>query len=87
MLIETDARRYISKAIEMEGELTSIEIREKLKGKMCVHNDDYSKIRKSLCKIISQINSVANVDGKGRDDLSYEILIEAEGILRRVTKE
>ena len=36
MLIETDARRYISKAIEIETELTSIEIREKLKGKIFV---------------------------------------------------
>ena len=87
MLIETDARRYISKAIEIESELTSIEIREKLKGKIFVQNDDYTNLRKKICKVISQINSVANVEGKGRDDLSYEVLIEAEGILRRVTKE
>ncbi len=87
MLIETDARRYISKAIQIESELTSIEIREKLKGKIFVQNDDYTNLRKKLCKVISQINSVANVEGKGRDDLSYEVLIEAEGNLRRVTKE
>ena len=87
MLIETDARRHISKAIEIEGELNSIEIREKLRGRICVHNDDYERTRKSLCKVISVINSVANIEGKGRDDLSYDILIEAEGILRRVTKE
>lgn len=31
------------------------------------------------------INSVANLEGKGRDDLQFEILLEAEGILRRVT--
>jgi len=30
---------------------------------------------------------VANTEGKGRDDLTFEILNEAEGILRRVTKE
>lgn len=37
--------------------------------------------------MLAQINSVANMDGKGRDDLGYEILFEAEGIIRRVTKE
>ena len=87
MLIETDARRYIQKAIEVESELTSIEIREKLKGKIYVQNEEYAKLRKQLCRIISQINSVANVEGKGRDDLGFDVLIEAEGILRRVTKE
>ena len=36
MLIETDARRFISRAIEIEKELTSIEIREKIRGKISV---------------------------------------------------
>lgn len=44
-------------------------------------------LRKRMCKIISQINAVANIEGKGRDDMGYEILVEAEGLLRRVTKE
>ncbi len=39
MIIETDARRFISKAIELEREITSIEIREKVKGKILVVND------------------------------------------------
>jgi len=30
---------------------------------------------------------VANLEGKGRDDLSFDILLEAEGILRRVTQD
>ena len=33
------------------------------------------------------INSVANYEGKGRDDLGVEILLEAEGLIRRVTNE
>lgn len=37
--------------------------------------------------MIAKINSVANVEGKGRDDLGVNILLEAEGITRRVTKE
>ena len=40
-----------------------------------------------FCKVIAKINSVANVEGKGRDDLGVNILLEAEGITRRVTKE
>lgn len=31
------------------------------------------------------INTVANEDGKGRDDLGIEILIAAEGILRKIS--
>jgi len=60
---------------------------EKLKGKVFVVNQDYTNLKRKLSKIISQINSVANTEGKGRDDLTFEILNEAEGILRRVTKE
>ena len=41
MIIETDARKQISKAIEIEKELQSIEIREKLKGHILVNNEDY----------------------------------------------
>lgn len=40
-----------------------------------------------FCRVLAQINSVANVEGKGRDDLGINILLEAEGIARRVTKE
>jgi hypothetical protein len=31
------------------------------------------------------VNSVANPEGTGRDDLSAEILMAAEGIIRRVS--
>ena len=34
---------------------------------------------------ILQINKVANTNGKGRDDLNLEILLAAEGVLRRVS--
>jgi hypothetical protein len=40
-----------------------------------------------MTEIIAQLNSVANSTGKGRDDLEYSILEQAEGILRTVTKE
>ena len=46
MIIETDARKQIAKAIEIEKELQSIEIREKLKGHILVNNEDYHSLRK-----------------------------------------
>lgn len=36
---------------------------------------------------MAQINAVANLEGKGRDDLSPEVLLEAEILIRKVTKE
>ena len=87
MYIEKQARRYVLKGINVEKELESFEIREKLKGKLILNKEEYHNLRKSLCKVISEINSVANVEGKGRDDLDYQILFEAEGIIRKVTKE
>lgn len=80
MLIETDARRYVKKAIKLEQELTSIEIREKIKGKIFFSSDEYTNIRKKLCSVICSVNAVANVEGKGRDDLDFDILQEAEVI-------
>jgi hypothetical protein len=53
MIIENDARRYIAKAIELEKELYSIEIREKMKGTILINSKDYHFLRKNLCKIIS----------------------------------
>ena len=36
MQIEQEARRFIVKGIEFEKELTSIEIREKMKGRILI---------------------------------------------------
>jgi hypothetical protein len=38
-----------------------------------------------LCHQIAKLNSVANINGKGRDDLSYEILIAAENVITKIT--
>lgn len=42
-------------------------------------------MRNKLVMLISEINRVANIEGKGRDDLTLEILLEAEGIMRRIS--
>jgi hypothetical protein len=74
MLIEDDARRFINKAIEFEKAITSSEIRERAKGKIMVDCPEYNKNRSELIEVINKINSVANPEGKGRDDLQAEIL-------------
>jgi len=85
MLIEADARRFISDAISTERELQSLEIREKARGRILLDFDEYHKLRDKLAKQLSQLNTVANAEGKGREDLSIEILLAAEGIMRRVS--
>ena len=85
MLIEADARRFISDAIESERELKSLEIREKAKGRILLDFDEYHKKRDKLVKQICQLNAVANAEGRGREDLSIDILLAAEGIIRRVS--
>jgi hypothetical protein len=41
MLIEADARRFITEAIETEKELTQIETREKSRGRIVVDTQEY----------------------------------------------
>lgn len=42
MLIEADARRFITEAIESEKELTQIEIKEKSRGRIVVDTQEYT---------------------------------------------
>jgi hypothetical protein len=85
MLIEADARRFITDAIETEKDLTQIEIKEKSRGRIVVETEEYKQHREKLVKILGKINSVANPEGMGRDDLSIEILNTAETTFRRVS--
>ena len=85
MLIEADARRFISDAIEIEKELKSMEIREKAKGRIVIDSSDYKKKRGELAALMGQINAVANSEGKGRDDLKIEIIDSADDILKKIS--
>jgi hypothetical protein len=84
MLIEGDARRYITEAIEIERELVLMEVKEKAKGRAVLDSEVYHSLRSRLVNVIGRINSVANIEGKGRDDLASDILIAAEGLTRRM---
>ena len=85
MLIEADARRFITEAIDTDKELAQIEQKEKSRGRIVVDTVEYSEKRAKLISILGKINSVANPEGMGRDDLGSEILLAAEGIFRRIS--
>lgn len=50
-----------------------------------VDTQEYINKRTKLIQILGKINSVANPEGMGRDDLGNDILLTAEGIYRRVS--
>lgn len=56
-----------------------------MKGRIFLSGPQYDLLRNQLCQKISKLNSIANVDGKGRDDLTFEVLIAAENVLATVT--
>ena len=58
---------------------------KRAKGKIMVECTEHNKNRKKFVEILNKINSVANSDGKGRDDLEAEILLQAEGLCRRIS--
>ena len=85
MAIESDARRFIEEAIWLEKELTRIENSSKILGKSLLDNNEFIETRAKLVVIIGKINSVANIEGKGRDDLTVDILKAAEVLIRRMS--
>jgi len=85
MLIEADARRFITEAIETEKDLSQVELKEKSRGRIVIDSQEYVQKRSKLIQILGKINSVANPEGMGRDDLSNDILLAAESIFRRVS--
>lgn len=85
MLIESDARRFVTEAISIEQVITAAENKERAKGKIVPNCEEYNTNRKKLVDVLNKINSVANPEGKGRDDLTIEILKEAEAMYRKVS--
>jgi hypothetical protein len=76
MVIESDSRRFIQNAINAENDLALIES-EKLDKSRSPTKNRKAKIKQAKSELIiaiCKINSVANTNGKGRDDLTYEIL-------------
>lgn len=83
--IENKSRRFVTYAIESDKNLKIFEDRAKNRGQIILDSEEFNNQRKTLVNLIVQINKVANINGKGRDDLTLDILLSAEGILRRIT--
>lgn len=66
--------------------MTEYEISQKIKGKIFYQSEpEYHEARRKLCEKIAKLNSIANINGKGRDDLSYDILEAAENVLKKIS--
>lgn len=85
MLIEKDARRYVIQAIKCDQELKKLETNERFKGRIILRTPQYDILRKEFAEVCNQMNSVANTQGKGRSDLTIDILLAAEDTLRKIT--
>lgn len=85
MAIESDARRYIEQAISQEQEVTRIENKYKELNKSPLESTELLEAKAKLVTILGKINSVANIEGKGRDDLTIDILKAAEALIRRMS--
>ena len=74
--IEKISRRYIFEGIKIEKELTQYEKKASIRGRMNISNDkEYNEIRERFVKIINELNNIANINGKGRDDLDRKSVV------------
>ena len=88
MVIEEKARMPVTIAIKVFKELEIENKKEKDKGNIITSQLTplARKLRGQLIDQFKLMNSVANVEGKGRDDLGVEVLEEAEKVLMQVSK-
>ena len=75
MVIEKDARRFVTLAIQQEKALTALE--------QSGENADES--RKQLIQRMCEINPVVNIQGKGRDDFTMDVISRAEALLSNIS--
>ena len=85
MAIESDARRFIEEAIQFENDISVIESAYKEQNKLLLESTELTEAKAKFITVIGKINSVANIEGKGRDDLSIDILKAAEVLIRRMS--
>lgn len=87
MVIEADARRFITELIDLEREMLVLEVKEKARERNVLQNEDQRLQRKRTIHLLNQINAVANIEGNGRDDLDESILFNAEMLIRKWGKQ
>ena len=84
--IEKKSRKILIDGIKIENEITNYENKSKIKGKLLINDNIYNELRIKLINILLQLNKIANVNGKGRNDLPPEILFRAEKVLVTVSE-
>ena len=85
--IDKVSRRYIYQCIQIEKDMKAIELKASIKGKINIVNDKhYNILREKYVKALNEINKIANINGKGRDDLTVDILFQSELVLQTVSE-
>lgn len=77
MVIETDARRFVIQAIGVEKQMTQMEIELERQGEDLTTNQEYNEVRQQLLAQVAQVNTICNMNGKGRDDLTDVAILQA----------
>lgn len=87
MTIEEKARRPVSRAIKAVLNLRKLEKKEIRSGKVVTGGQGVDSVvyKTQMVNCLREMNSVANLEGKGRDDLGVDILIEAENVLTQIS--
>ena len=84
--IEKISRRFIFDGIKIEKEMCIYENKAKIKGKILINDKEYNNIREKFINNLNTLNKIANINGKGRDDLDIKILIKSEKVLTTVSE-
>lgn len=77
MVIENDARRFIIDSINVEAVLSQAHMQAA--PMRATFNEQRAKLLENIC----QVNAVANLEGKGRDDFQFSLMLAAEGISKK----
>lgn len=88
MVIECQSRRFIAEGISAEATLAGLEASSRQTGDFTedpTTRQQLNQAHLSFTKILAKINSVANFEGHGRDDLSVDILHAANDVLLKIT--
>merc|ERR1711957_1043388 len=76
MSIEDRARSWLVCAMQAEAELSTFE----RQNKRSLGNPKHCELQQKFVKSLGKLNSVANTQGKGRDDFDAEVLARATAV-------
>ena len=87
MEIEKSARKYITDAIELEEQLQVLEKKLLEEDKfVSSFQSEINEVKKKFIIQIGKINSVANIERHGRDDLDFTILQSSDEVFTNISE-